>query len=78
MKCPQRGTRMQSERSATPVTHWNRTMLETRHYRCEECDAEYVLAGKQLQKIDGGNTALDVKDLALVTDEIEENECQST
>lgn len=70
MKCPQCGTRMQSERSATPIIPgWNRTMLETRHYLCEECDAEFVLAGKQLQKIDGGNTALDVKDLALVTDE---------
>ena len=72
MKCPQCGTRMQSERSATPG--WNRAMLETWHYLCEECDAEFVLAGKKLQKIDGGNTALDVKDLALVTDEDEDED----
>lgn len=42
MKCPQCGTKMQSERSATPLSSWSRTMLETRHYRCDGCDAEFV------------------------------------
>lgn len=69
MKCPQCGTRMQSERSATPkIPGWNKAMVETRHYRCEECDAEFVKGeGKGLQKIDGGTVELGRLDLALCT-----------
>ena len=71
MKCPQCGTRMQSERSATPnIPGWSKAMIETRHYRCEECDAEFVKAGaSELQKIDGGTPELGMPDLALCTDE---------
>lgn len=72
MKCPQCGTKMQCERSATPLSSWSRTMLETRHYRCDHCDAEFVKGeGKGLQKIDGGTPELGVQDLALCTEEAE-------
>lgn len=70
MKCPQCGARMQSERSATPRGLWAEDMLETIHYRCEGCDAEFVKGeGKGLQKIDGGAPELGVQDLALCTEE---------
>lgn len=70
MKCPQCNSRMQSERSATPnIPGWAKTMIETRHYRCENCDAEFVKGeGKGLQKIDGGTVELGRPDLALCTD----------
>lgn len=73
MKCPQCGTKMQSERSATPnFISRTKDMLETIHYRCEGCDAEFVKGeGKGLQKIDGGTPELGVQDLALCTDECE-------
>lgn len=71
MKCPQCGTRMQSDRSATPILR-KKVMLETIHYRCDECDAEFVKGeGRGLQKIDGGTPELGCEDLALCTDESE-------
>lgn len=65
MNCPQCRTKMQSERSATPnIPFWRSGMFETRHYRCEECDAEYVRGeGKVLVKIDGGLVPLDCTEM---------------
>lgn len=72
MTCPQCSTRLQSERSATPDGSYGK-MLETRHYRCEECDTEYVRTNRgSLQKIDGGSVPLDAKEMATVTEGIEE------
>jgi hypothetical protein len=60
---------MQSERSMTPGGRLSYTLVKTWHYRCEDCDAEFVKGeGKSLQKIDGGTVELGRPDLALCTD----------
>lgn len=74
MNCPQCGTRMQSERSLTPGPSWScNATMNTWHYRCEDCDAEFVKGeGKGIQKIDGGTVELGRADLALCTDALDE------
>lgn len=69
-RCPQCNNPMESERSMTPT--WKRTVLTT-HYRCEECDAEYVNAGYGVEKIDGATVALDVSAVLLNTEEPEDS-----
>lgn len=74
MKCPQCKSRMDSAPSLTPLTGsaWNQFSrrgtfcAQTTHYRCEDCDAEYVLSRDsgewKLSKIDGGNAPLGLSD----------------
>lgn len=67
MNCPQCRTKMDSEGSLTPTGSIG-DCLRTRHYRCEECDTEYVKAGSALHKIDGAEVALDQIALKSVTE----------
>jgi len=67
MKCPQCNSIMDSEGSLTPSGSIG-DCLKTRHYRCEECDTEYVKAGRAFNKIDGAEVALDQVSLKPVTE----------
>lgn len=52
--CPVHGTAMEHDVGMSPATLTRRSVTEHR-YRCEECDAEYVLdhSTKVLRMIDG-------------------------
>jgi hypothetical protein len=60
MRCPVCGNKMEFEKSDfvtmnTNIVGKGQTMPQT-HYRCEECDAEYVRTGRsRLRLIDGRN-----------------------